>query len=427
MRRLWVLPLLFVCAGTLSAEIPSAKTTVALFGISDLPLPAPELQTVDLRIAEVFASSNRVLRLPYRLTAGDLSPFIQAMSRVKSAEATIAGAVEIGGEAIPAAELRRIAASSLAVIPDVTSYLRGFSEAGGYNARLETSFTIVDLSTLATLAHIAVEALGTGVSPQRALREAADQIPIQLALEGGPGIESIPGPVSIEGSTALIRFGRKMGVHVGEKFAVLSTRLSPSGGAVSRQTGLLLVSSVREDYSYARVLYAEPIFGVGDRLREIPQIGFESTAYFHVIANANAAAGAIAPPLVYSVGTYESVTRGFYNFRPLIGIESAIASAFYAAGGVPLSLYLGAELNWRFGRFALRPVFAGGVGGMIPLQSGASFTLTMAGGFGQLSLSYLIGNNLRLSIDGGYVQWLPLVPNGGFGGYYGGIGIGMDL
>jgi len=207
----------------------------------------------------------------------------------------------------------------------------------------------------------------------------------------------------------------------------VTTHPSPSGSLESRETGLLLVSGVHEDYSFARVIYANPGLHIGDQLRKISTIGLESTAYLHVIANADTGVGGLAPPIVYGIGTYESITRGFYNFRPLIGIESAVASAFYAAGGVPLNLYLGAELNWRFGRFDLRPVIAGGIGGMVPLQPGASFYLSVAGGFGQLSLSYLVGRSLRLSVDAGYVQWLPLVPNAGFGGYYGGVGIGMDL
>ena len=431
MRRLWLLLLPFVFTGILFAQAPSAKQEVALFGTSGLQIPPTALAAIDARIREVFAGSDRfvVVGLPYRMSEADIPSFIAAIKRLKSPEGVIPETIDIGKEPFPAAALQRIAKAAFAAIPDVTDYLHGFSEVGGYNARIETGFTLVDIEKLTTLAHFVVNTLGTGTSPQDAIREAADQIPIQLAFElrAIPGFHFEPGLVRIDKNTALIQFGRKMGVHVGDRYAIVSTRLSPSGSPEQRETGLLLVSKVHEDYSYARVISAKPGSHVGDQLREIPQIGFASNAYLHIVANSNTSVGALTPPIIYGVGTYESITRGFYNFRPLIGVETAIASAFYAAGGVPLNLYLGAELNWRFGRFDLRPMAACGIGGMMPLQSGASFYMATAGGFGQVSLSYLVGRSLHLSVDAGYVQWLPLVPNAGFGGFYGGIGIGMDL
>ncbi len=429
MRRLWLPLLLCLFPGTLLAQAPSARQEIALFGISGLHLPPSALAAVDARIREVFAGSDRfaVIGLPYRMDEGDIPAFVAAMKRIKSPVGSIPATIDIGTQPFPAAQLQRIVAASFAAIPDVTASVHGFSEAGGYNARLETGFTMVDIEKLTAFAHFAVSTLGTGASPQDAVQAAADQIPIQLAFElrATSGFQFKPGLVRIEGNTALIQLGRKMGVRSSDRYAIVSTDLSPSGSLESRETGLLLVNGVHEDYSYARVIYAKPGSLVGDQLRKIPQIGFESNAYFHIIANTSA--GALTPPVIYGVGTYESITRGFYNFRPLVGIETAVASEFYAAGGVPLNLYLGAEMNWRFGRFDLRPLVAGGIAGIAPLQTGASFYIAAAGGFVQVSLSYLVGTSVRLSLDTGYVQWLPLVPDAGFGGYYGGIGIGMDL
>lgn len=413
----------------------SSKKDIAVFRLSyyDWNIPLSALGQVDQKIQDVFVNIGRfnVIGMSYRLSSNDITSFIDKLQELKQSQAAIPQGFSLGKEAFTEADLNRLIGSFIIVVPVLTSYSLTYEQSTGYTAELETSFTFIGGETLNAIAHFTIRTMGVGPTPNEASRDAASAIPRQLIYE----IRSVPefqlktGVVDVNGTTVLIEFGRNMGVRVGDEYAIMTSRLLPSGHTVTDRTGLLVVKEVKEDISYARVIYSASPPQIGDQLREIPRIGFQSSFFVHGILAGEVLGNSYSP--VITTGIFQTMTRGFYNFRPVVGVEVPLAlggiggTNSYGAGALPLNLLLGGELNWRFLRFDLSPLVALGVGGGLSSSAQQAYTVTVAGGIAQVKLSYLLTPEVRLSVDAGYEQWLP-ISLAGWGGFYGGIGVAVN-
>lgn len=438
MRRIFFVVTSVLLAASVYGQAVSAKKDVAVFRLSyySFNVPPNALGRVDARIQDVFVNLGRfnVIGMDYRLSEDNISEFIDKLKSFKQAHAKIPEGVHLGHEAFTEADLSRLAGSFIIVIPDLTSYSLHYELSIGFTAELETSFTFINVDQMTAFAHFTVRTIGTGSYPNEAIAGAADQLTGQLQydIRTVPEFQLKTGIVDVEGNTVLIQLGADMGVKPGDEFAIVTPSVLPSGYVVTHETGLIIVKEVQKEVSYARVIYARVKPHVGDQLKELPRFGFESTFYAHgIFGGTLSGPGSSIPPIV-ALGTFAAVTRGFYNFRPLIGVEvpvlpnDYVATATYGYGGIPINFYIGGELNWRVWRFDIVPLIGLGFGGLIPLHSGDRFYLSQAGGLIQIGLEFLVTPQVKVFLDGGVTQWLPLSTSySGYGGFYGGAGISV--
>lgn len=394
---------------------------------------APEaLSEIDSSVENVFVNAGpyNVKTMAYRITEDEVAPFIDKLNERRAANAPAEG-FSIGKENFTESDLERLARTAVVVVPVISAYESRHTQANGYTAELVVTLVFINGETSSSTSRVAVRTIGIGQTAAAAFRDAALPISRLLAYEirKMPEFQSKAGIVEISGNTVLIELGRDNGVRVGDRFAVVKNRILPSGRVVSERTGLIILKQVRKEISFARLIYSTSPPEVGDQLRKLPRLGFESSAYFHVVAAGELFSTTYSP--VYTLGTLHAMTRGLYNLRPVIGFELPIAagsiggSASYGGSGLPLDLYLGAELNWRLRRFDVVPLAALGIGTTLPLSAGEVFRVPVAGGLLQVRASYLVTPEIKLFVDVGFEQWMP-ISGTGWGGYYGGLGIAFD-
>jgi len=222
-----------------------------------------------------------------------------------------------------------------------------------------------------------------------------------------PEFQIKTGVVEVRRSEVIIELGRDLGLKAGDEYVIVSSEILQSGRALTREQGLVVIKEVSDEVSVAKIIYARPRPQIGDQLQEVPRFGMDTTPYIH-----------IAKGLVYDrestvvIGARQATSRGFFNFRPLAGIEIPLVVNILA--GIPLNLYVGGEYDIYFGRFQLVPRAALGVGGAylwyrdVPDED--KFLLTYVGGNAGISLNYLFHKNYRFSIEAGYLHWFSLVP-----------------
>jgi hypothetical protein len=440
MRKCLVALVALFTAASAFGQAVSQKKDVAVFRLSayDVSVPPGTLGQVDAQIQDVFVNLGRfnVIGMDYRLSESDVSDFIDKIKEIKTSQATLPEAVHLGKQAFTQADLDRIAGSFIVVIPVLTSYTLDYDQSSGFTAQLDASFTLVSVDSSQAIAHFDIHTIGTADTAGDAAFDAASGIAPQLQFQ----VRSIPDfqlktvIVDVEGGTVLIQFGRNMGVKPGDEFSIVDARVLPSGLTVTDDVGLVMVRDVQDEVSYATVLFSSRPPRVGDQLKEIPRIGFEATVYAHALGVYDATTNVLTISDA-TFGTFETLTRGFYNFRPLIGFEVPLSGTIYAGttsygytGGLPVNLYLGGQLNWRLWRFDLTPVAAIGIGGLLPIAEGDSFYVALAGGFGSLNLGYLVSPQVKIQIDVGFAEWLPLSSYiYGYSGVFGGLGVAIDF
>jgi hypothetical protein len=260
-----------------------------------------------------------------------------------------------------------------------------------------------------TFAQAFVDTEGKDENQDLAIKEALDAIPMQLTFE----IRKIPefqlktGVIEVRGTELIIELGRDLGLQKGDEYVIVSSEILQSGRTLSREQGLVVIKEVSEEVSVAKIIYAQPRPQIGDQLQEVPRFGMDTTPYVH-----------FAKGLAYDrdstilIGARQSLSRGFFNFRPLGGIEIPLVVNILA--GIPLNLYIGGEYNIYLGRFQIVPRAAFGGGGAylwyrdVPDED--KLLWTYVGGNAGIAVNYLINKNYRFSIEAGYLHWFSLVP-----------------
>jgi hypothetical protein len=402
------------CSAVLAQQV-SQKKDIAIFRLSYYQWDIPDmvLGAVDEEIQGVFINIGRfnVMGMTQRLEPGDLAVFIAAIKRYKEERVEMPEAVQMGREFFTQADFDRLVGSFIVVIPSVASYVLEVKDSGDFHVALKTSFTFVNVEQDKTFAQAFVATDGTARSPDGAARMAMDGIASRLTFE----IRKIPefqlktGVLEVRRSEVILELGRDMGVRVGDEFVLVSSRVLESGKTLSSETGLLVIKEVGDEVSVGKVLYARPRPQEGDQLREVPLFGLEITPYVHVAGGLFYRRGITA-----LVGLRQSISRGFYGFRPIFGLEVPFMANI--AFALPLNLYVGGEYVFYLGRLSLVPMVSLGVGGAYLYYLGDSvsadqkFALTHIGGSASLTVNYLFSKKLRLMLEAGYLVWFSLVP-----------------
>jgi len=448
-KRLVGMIVLFVLlTGALSSQQVSEKKDVAVFALSyyDWTIPPAALGMVDAQIKDVFVNLGRfnILGMTYRLSSGDINAFIEEVKKVKEQNMEVPEAVRLGMETFTEEDFNKIVGSFLVVIPVVSFYNLAI-ENNQYRADIETSFTILNVDELKTIASFTVKSIGYDADPNLAVKEAVEDIPIQLTYE----LRSVPefvlktGIIEVSGNYVTMELGTNMGVKVGDEYSIVTTRVLSTGHEKTEEGGLILVKEVGDEVSTGYVLFSGRKPAVGDQLKEIPRLGFETSPYVHIIANiADSSEG---DPTFVTAGFRQIFTRGFYGYNPVVGVEIPI-NIIGDFGGLfnawlPLNVYAGAQLNWYLKRIQVSPLAGIGIGMYIPLNSEGGtdefgnpqtydYFVSHFGGLAQVNLSYLVTRNVKLFAEAGFAYWLSFRDNfwysiPSYGGLFGGAGVSI--
>jgi hypothetical protein len=404
-----VLVLLLGVGMPLASQEISEKKDIAIFNLSytDWTIPSGALGLVDQKIQNVFVDLGRfnILGLSYRLQAQDIQRFIDKVKELKQENVEIPEEVRLGEETFTEQDMKKLVGSFIVVVPVLSYYDLVEEDDDEYKAELQTSFTFIKVEESQTFASFQIDTTGYGESGREAVKEAVDAIPMQLQYE----LRSIPefqlktGIIDVVGNTFVLEFGRNMGVRAGDEYAIVKTRILPSGRKMQDEAGLLTVKNVGEEVSEAAVRYSDDRPAVGDQLREIPRFGFESAFYFHMLQNSSG--DTPDDPNVSFLGLRLIGARGFYSVRPYFGVELPIGGGLDPDVWklwIPVITYAGAEMNWFFGRLHITPAAAAAYGQLVPLYwDQDEYWPSHIGGIAHLNVSYLVSRDVKVFVEAG--------------------------
>lgn len=465
MRRfLWVIILVGIILGSLSAQEFSERQDVAIFSLNYFGAPVtnqnpnalelsanlktgnvslvirgsgnPEvdrifqqaLGTIDSDIRRVFVNLGRfnVIGLPQRLSDNDVAGFIDSIRLVNEENIEIPEAVRLGQVAFTQADFNRLVGAFYVIIPSVTQYSQELNQAGNYVTQITTNFSIIDVENYRTLAAFALETSGTNQNPNESMRSAVGSIAGQLDFQ----IRSIrefqirTGIIEILGPDIYLEFGRNMGIRLGEEFHVVRYT-ERAGRQAEVPIGLLVVREVAEDFSVAVVRYAQDQLVVGDQLGEIPRAGLVFEPYFKYMFYEFTQSGN-APTAM--LGVRGTMGRGFFAIRPTVGLDIMFGDEITAIDPITTlyaNIFAGAEFNAYLGR--IRPNLNFGVGATVSSQVQADEDVEPDVPFFHLQangrVAILLGDSFEVILEVGAMINPALNVNvSTFGGFTGGIG-----
>jgi hypothetical protein len=391
---------------------------------------------IDEQIRSVFINIGRfdVIGLTQRIEQENIHAFVDALRQYKEDNLEIPEAVLVGEQAFTEQDFNRLVGGFILVVPTV-SYYNIERDDNQYNATIETSFTFINVEDFSTIGQFFVETTGSSDDAVRAMREAVNGIPPQLTyrIRMMDVFRLRTGVLEVAGRSIILEFGQNMGLKRGDEYAVVQTRTIGTGHRTAEETGLIVIREVREEFSIGRLLYARPRVVPGDQLREVPRVGVEISPY-----------GAYVMPLdgpsaedigVLMFGLKGVVSRGYYSWRPLAGLEIPTTATIFGFL-FPMNVYLGGEYNIYLARLRLVPSFAVGLGGAVPVSDffDEDFYTTHVGGHLKLSLSYLVTRDTMFVLETGVTGWYGLYDRvfeetivDRFFGSYGGILFGAGV
>ncbi len=412
--------LLFLCLLLLTlplfGQVVSKKQEIAVFslGYYKWDIPTGVLGNIDEEIKGVFINIGRfdVLGMTQRLGSEDINVFIDKIKAFKEENVEIPEEVQMGKEFFTAADLNRLIGSFIVVIPIVTDYSREQLDNGDYRVAAKTTFTFLNVETAKAFAHATVETEAQEESIAKAVSSAINRIPLQLTYE----IRKIAefqlktGILEVSGSEIIMELGRDLGIKKGDEFVIVTSRVLDSGKTLTQEKGLVIIKEISEEVSIGKIIYAKGGAQVGEQLNEVPRLGFETAPYVHVVRDTE-----LRPEPIVLIGLRQTALRGFYDFRPIVGLEvPLIANIIW---GIPFNFYIGGEWNNYLGRWQITPMAAVGMGAAylwyLPEDiKDHAFIFTHLGGKAQLTISYLATKDVKFVLEGGYMHWFSMDPTG---------------
>ncbi len=403
-----IFSLLLVCISLTYGQEVSEKKEIAIFSLSysDWSIPDGALGLVDQSIQNVFVNLKRfdIIGMSYRLNSGDITSFIDEIQKVKESNIEVPEAVRLGEQTFTEADFNKLVGSFIIVIPVMSYYEVSSDDGGGYTAEIQTSFTFVNVAEGKTFANFQVDTTGSDDTAKGAVKSAVDALPIQLSYEVRkiPEFQLKTGVLDVNGKEVLIELGANMGIKLGDEFNITNTVILPSGHVVEKKVGLLVVKEVNQEVSTAQVFYASKKPAIGDQLKEIPRLGFETAMYINYIAQSDSS---LEP--ILALGIRQIMARGFYKIRPYVGVEIPLGVESYGFF-FPVNVYTGAEMNWYFGRLHITPAIDVAMGMLIPIveQFDEYVIYSSIGGHARLNVSYMMSDSIKLFGEIGYSTML---------------------
>lgn len=403
--------LMFTVSAAGAQEV-SEKKDISVFSLyyDEGLMSSNDAMNIDAAIQRVFTNMGRfnVIGSEFRLKAGDVSEFIQKIRDVKAANAEIPREVQLGREIFTEADFKELTGSFLVVVPSVLRW-ETTEEEGDYTTELKLSVNIIDVDKGSSLKILEMEFTGMDDSASASKQAAIGSIfgRMEYEIRKMPVFQIKTGVLDVSLMTVELELGRNMGIKIGDEYALREQGISNSGYEYSNEVGLVVIKDVQEEFSKATILYGKP--NVGDQLQEIPRAGANLGFYANFLQRLNAGT---ETDLV--VGLRATGTRGFYAARPVFGMEIPFINV--GAGldflFIPFQAYIGGEYNLYLGRLQISPMVAVAYGGLYPIweelgnaiadvNGGQEWINSHFGGRAQLGITYLLGRDMRLYLEGG--------------------------
>ena len=433
----------FLCSLVLitsvSAQDVSEKKEIAVFSLSysDWSIPTGALAIVDQQVIEVLTGIGRfeVKGLEFRLKAEDVNEFIGMIKDINEANMTVDERFRLGEAVFTEADFEELVGSFIIVIPALTFYDVVVEDTGdglSWEVELQTSFSFILVSDSTAIANFTIDTFGIGETQREATLDAAEAISGQLEyeLKNIAEFQLKSGIIEVlPGDRVIIELGSDMGLARGDEFSIVTTKTLDSGRVYTEKTGLLVISDVKKEVSFGRILYSKNSVSPGDQLVEVPRLGWDLSPYGSLIIGIDD--GSISGGLI---GVKSVLSRGVYDVRPFFGVEVPLIATSTGSSwpGLPASVYVGGELMWFFRRLQVEPSIALGATGLIPLNDSDSFLVTHFGGKAGLNVNWMLTDSMRLFINGGYTHWFAVnqaaFPSvSAYGGIFAGLGVTFKL
>ncbi|MCX7829350.1 MAG: hypothetical protein N2315_09200, partial [Thermanaerothrix sp.] len=304
-----------------------------------------------------------------------------------------------------------------------------------YQAMIKTSVAFLNVAEGKTIGMANITTTGNSRETQtKAIREAIDAIPVQLTYE----VRKIPAftlrtqVLQVKGGDVKMQFGQDMGVVKGDEYIVVS-RESVGGLVDEQEVGLVVVKEVGLQVATASIRYANKGLVEGAQLVEVPRLGADIGPYLMYLKYFNAIKDSDGDTTngTLAIGAKIPVTRGFYDVRPVVGIQVNLDPFFL----FPLIAYGGVEYNLYMGRLAITgtAAFAGGSNYLVQwleeqLSTSDDKWFTHYGIKLNGEVSYLVSRDMLIFVNVGMDYMLGVFEGlGGFFKSFGGTGIAAGV
>jgi hypothetical protein len=306
-----------------------------------------------------------------------------------------------------------------------------------YEATIKTSVVFLNVAEGTTMGMANIQTSGASKeSENKAIGEAINSIPVQLTFE----VRKIPAftintqVLQVNFGDVKMQLGSDMGVKVGDEYVIIQ-QSQLAGLTDEREDGLILINNVGPQISTGTILYSGPSLKVGAQLREVPRLGIDVMPYLTYLSY-------FSPVKGWTLGTWNDpkettgtlaagakfiVSRGFYDLRPLVGLQMNFDTSMW----LPVIAYGGLEYNLYFRRVAITgsAAIAGASNVLIQilqdqLSKSDNQFFTHYGVMADVGASYLVSRDMRVFANVN-VQYLFGIASGLGGPFqsYGGYGI----
>ncbi len=405
----------------------SEKQQIAIFalGYYGWAIPQETLGNIDLEIRKVFSDLGRFEILSYSqsFSAAGVDQFIASIKKTKEANFVKPEKYQFGEAIFTEADYNRLLGAFIVATPVVANFSSQYSQKSGYwETEIKTFVTFIDVAAGTTMAVAEVTTSGSDKQAQvKSIGNAIEAIPAQLEYE----IRKIPAfqintrVLTVNGSEIKFQLGQNMGIKKGDEYSVISSSMV-EGFKDEREVGLAVVKNVGAEVSTAQVQYSGVKLAKDAQLREIPRMGFDAEPYFRYLMGPSLdnnldPKGDSGKNLV--VGLKAPMSRGFYDVRPFVGLETALNGwrSVLTAFMIPINVFAGAEYRMRLGRLEIAPQAA--VGGsyiyLTEVLSGASRDtsdtyIAHVGAQAYLDLGFLVTRDMRIFAEVGGEYWLTM-------------------
>ncbi len=403
--------LVIFTAAALFPQSVSKKKDIAVFRLAYYGWVLPEElhEGIDAQVLQNFYDLKRfnVTEMNFCIEAEDMAEVSEWMKKSREEKNFVPEEVLRGQEAFTREDWEKMVNAYYLVVPVIQDYglvvLEEKDAAGKitirYKATISVEFYIYSAQKKRQTASFVIKEFAFGASPEEAFSKTIALLGISLEaqLRRIPDFGIRTGVIKAEKPDVYFELGDNLGIKKGDEYAVIGYDEENN----ELETGLVVVTDTKEDFSKAITLYSSQPINLGDQAKEIPRLPVE----FRVYIDSEIKFGKVTADTkaVFSPGLHISQTRGFYRFRPCTGLEVNFEGTSNSKNGIPVSFLAGAELgNTYKGRFQILPtvqafytVLASSNAKSWPEPLGAGVKAVV-------HTSYLISRDFKFGINAGF-------------------------
>ncbi len=360
--------LVLLCSYTYGAVV-SERQEVAVFPVfSTYELPSGAAMYFDNQLIGILSAMKRfeVIGYQYRLDYNSAERFIQKIQDLKKESLSRDPKYideDLGVVVIPANEMRRLVNSFYVIIPSITGFHTReyqvevkYNERGKLRVKFVTEYEAV-VSVSIKIITSEGKLLNTYNSSQKATSQSNPMEAYQSAINSAVGglsyhlrnIEEFKiktQVLKVEGGDVYIELGQNRGILPGHEYFIQKEEKFMDKFTQKRNTGLIRVREVNNEYSVATIIQGYP--SMGDQLVEAPLGGGRFNIYagmFPMKINAENLKIVYSSPGI-SFQSSESFTKSSYVFGAGLTLELELGYAFLM--DAKIGIYINNPLAFNF-------------------------------------------------------------------------------